>query len=52
MKLIRFEKPGPPGVMRCLEVPIPEPKPSEVLIRAHAIGVGIPDALIRAGTYP
>jgi NADPH2:quinone reductase len=32
-------------------VPIPEPKAGEVLIRAHAIGVGIPDTLIRAGTY-
>jgi NADPH2:quinone reductase len=32
-------------------MPIPEPKPGEVLIRAHAIGVGIPDCLIRAGTY-
>ena len=30
---------------------MPEPKPGEVLIRAHAIGVGIPDTLIRAGTY-
>jgi NADPH:quinone reductase len=29
----------------------PELKPGEVLIRAHAIGVAIPDTLIRAGTY-
>ena len=28
-----------------------EPKPGEVPIRAHSIGVGIPDVLIRAGTY-
>jgi NADPH2:quinone reductase len=51
MKLIQFREPGPPSVLRCLEAPIPEPKPGEVLIRAHAIGVGIPDCLIRAGTY-
>jgi NADPH:quinone reductase len=51
MKLIQFREPGPPGVLQCLDVPIPEPKPGEVLIRAHAIGVGIPDTLIRAGTY-
>src|SRR4029077_17784122 len=31
--------------------PNPEPKAGEVLIRPHAIGVGIPDTLIRAGTY-
>jgi NADPH2:quinone reductase len=37
--------------MQCLDVPIPEPASGEVLIRAHAIGVGMPDCLIRAGTY-
>jgi NADPH2:quinone reductase len=51
MKIIQFREPGPPSVMQCLEVPIPDPKPGEVLIRAHAIGVGIPDTNIRAGTY-
>ncbi len=51
MKVIQFREPGPPDVLRCLDIPIPEPKPGEVLIRAHAIGVGIPDCLIRAGTY-
>lgn len=51
MKLIRFDKPGPPGVMQCLDAPVPEPQAGEVLVRAHAIGVGIPDTLIRAGTY-
>jgi Alcohol dehydrogenase GroES-like domain/Zinc-binding dehydrogenase len=39
------------GRCGCLDVPIPEPKSGEVLIRAHAIGVGMPDCLIRAGTY-
>jgi NADPH2:quinone reductase len=51
VKLIRFQAPGPPDVLQCIEVPIPDPKSGEVLIRAHAIGVGIPDTLIRAGTY-
>jgi NADPH2:quinone reductase len=51
MKIIQFRAPGSPSVMQCLEAPIPEPKPGEVLIRAHSIGVGIPDVLIRAGTY-
>jgi NADPH:quinone reductase len=51
MRLIQFDEPGPPAVLRCLDVPIPEPKRGEVLIRAHAIGVGIPDCSIRAGTY-
>jgi NADPH2:quinone reductase len=52
MQLIRFDRPGPPGVMQCLDVPIPEPAAGEVLIRAQAIGVGMPDVMIRAGTYP
>jgi NADPH2:quinone reductase len=51
MKLIQFGQPGPPSVLQCLDVPVPEPKAGEVLIRAHAIGVGIPDTAIRAGTY-
>jgi len=51
MKLIQFREPGPPSVMQILDVPIPEPKADEVLVRAHAIGVGIPDVNIRAGTY-
>jgi NADPH:quinone reductase len=51
VKRIQVETPGPPGVMRVLDVPVPEPQLGEVLIKAHAIGVGIPDCLIRAGTY-
>jgi len=51
MKIIQFRAPGPPSVLECLDVPVPEPKGGEVLIRAHAIGVGIPDVNIRAGTY-
>jgi NADPH2:quinone reductase len=51
MKRIQVDKPGPPEVMQLLDVPKPEPKPGEVLIEAHAIGVGMPDCLIRAGTY-
>jgi NADPH2:quinone reductase len=51
MKLIRFREPGPPSVLECIEVDIPEPQAGEVRIRAHAIGVGMPDVLIRAGTY-
>ena len=51
MKVIQFREPGPPGVLQCLDVPIPTPAAGEVLVRAHSIGVGIPDTLIRAGSY-
>ena len=37
--------------MQLLDVPVPEPQAGEVLVKAHAIGVGIPDCSIRAGTY-
>jgi NADPH2:quinone reductase len=51
VKRIEVRKPGPPGVMQLLDEPVPEPKAGEVLVKAHAIGVGIPDVSIRAGTY-
>jgi len=51
MKLIRFDRPGPPDVLQCVDAPVPEPQAGEVLIRAQAIGVGMPDVMIRAGTY-
>jgi NADPH:quinone reductase len=52
VKLIRFSEPGPPSVMEVVDVPVPEPGPDEVVVRAHSIGVGYPDVTIRAGTYP
>jgi NADPH:quinone reductase len=51
MRIIQLDAPGPPDVLQCLNVPVPEPMAGEVLVRAHAIGVGMPDVLIRAGTY-
>ena len=51
MKRIEVQKPGPPGVMQLLDESVPEPKAGEVLVKARAIGVGIPDVSIRAGTY-
>jgi NADPH2:quinone reductase len=51
MKLIEFTEPGPPSVMRLVERPVPTPAAGEVVVRAHSMGVGIPDTLIRAGSY-
>ena len=51
MKIVQFEQPGPPSVLKYVDAPVPEPKPGEVLVRAHSIGVGIPDISIRKGTY-
>jgi NADPH:quinone reductase len=52
MKIVQFTQPGPPEVLKYIDAPEPEPKAGEVLVRAHSIGVGIPDTRIRAGTYP
>jgi NADPH2:quinone reductase len=51
MKIAQFKTPGPPSVLEYIEVPTPEPKAGEVLVRAHAIGVGMPDVMIRRGVY-
>lgn len=51
MKIVQFTQPGPPDVLKYIDAPVPEPKAGEVLVRAHSIGVGIPDTRIRAGTY-
>jgi NADPH2:quinone reductase len=52
MHAVQFEEPGPPDVMRLVELPMPKPNAGEVVIKAHAIGVGLPDLLVRSGRYP
>ncbi|MFG1966842.1 NADP-dependent oxidoreductase [Nonomuraea sp. NPDC049028] len=49
MKAIRLHEHGGPEVLRYDEVPIPEPKPGEVLVRVHAVGVNPPDWYVREG---
>jgi NADPH2:quinone reductase len=52
MKAIRMERPGGPEVLEYVEVPTPVPGPGEVLVKAHAIGVNMPEVLVRRGVYP
>lgn len=49
MKAIRLHDFGGPEVLRYDEVPMPEPKPGEVLVRVHAIGLNPPDWYVREG---
>jgi NADPH2:quinone reductase len=51
MKAILMERPGPPEVLRYVDMPMPEPAPGQVLVRAHSIGVGMPEVLVRRGQY-
>ncbi len=51
MKHVQFGTYGGPEVLDVVEGPIPEPGPGQICIRAEAIGVGIPDILMRTGNY-
>ena len=52
MKAIRIEKTGGPEVLHIVDIPKPEPKPGEVLVRHTAIGVNFIDTYHRTGLYP
>ncbi len=52
MTEIHISTPGAPDVLQPIQVPVPAPKPGEVLIRVQAAGVNRPDVLQREGNYP
>jgi len=43
---------GDPSVLRVEELDPPQPIPTEVLVRVHAIGVNPVEAVIRSGAFP
>lgn len=51
MKAIQFHEFGEPEVLRLEDVPIPEPKQGEVLIRVHACGINFAETLMRQNQY-
>lgn len=51
MQVVRVHQPGGPEALCIEQLPLPVPGPEEVRVKAHAIGVGRPDVLIRQGTY-
>jgi NADPH2:quinone reductase len=51
VKAIRVNEFGGPEVLRLEEMPAPQPRPDEVLVRMHAIGVNPVETYIRGGTY-
>jgi NADPH:quinone reductase len=51
MKAIQIARTGGPEVLELVDLPRREPGPGEVLVRAHAIGVGKPDVFFRTGVY-
>lgn len=52
MKALTYNRYGPPEVIQVSEVPRPEPKPDEVLVRVHASAVNTSDWRIRAAAFP
>lgn len=51
MKAIVFDQPGDPDVLRCADVPDPQPSEGELLVRVHATAVNRADLLQRMGNY-
>lgn len=51
MKVVQVHVPGGPQALTFADLPIPVPNVNDVLVKAHSIGVGGPDVLIRKGTY-
>lgn len=51
MKAIQISETGGPDVLKYVELPTPRPGTGQVLIKAHTIGVCMPETLVRKGTY-
>ena len=51
MKIVQFHEYGGAEVLELVDVPEPSPGPGEIRVRSEAIGVGVPDILMRRGTY-
>ena len=51
MRAIQMSEFGEADVLKCVDLPVPEPGPGEVRIRLHAAGINPADTYIRSGTY-
>ncbi|MBS27567.1 MAG: alcohol dehydrogenase [Alphaproteobacteria bacterium] len=52
MKAIRLHVTGGPEVLQLDEIDTPVAGPGQVLVKAHSIGIGLADQLVRDGRYP
>jgi NADPH2:quinone reductase len=52
MRYVDVPTPGGPDAMRLATMPVPEPRPGELLIRVQAAGINRPDVQQRKGVYP
>ena len=51
MKAIQIQRTGGPEVLEYVDIPTPKPGPAQVLVRAHSIGVNMPEVFVRKGVY-
>ena len=52
MDAIRIREFGDPDVLEVGRLPVPQPKPGEVLVKVHAAGLNRGDLVQRVGKYP
>jgi len=52
MKAIQVKKPGGPEALELVDVPVPQPKPNEAVVKVAASGVNFIDVYHREGRYP
>lgn len=52
MKAIQVKKPGGPEALELVEIPVPQPKPIEAVVKVGASGVNFIDVYHREGRYP
>jgi NADPH2:quinone reductase len=51
MKAIQVKQPGGPEAMELVDLPVPQPKPNEAVVKIHASGVNFIDVYNREGRY-
>jgi NADPH:quinone reductase-like Zn-dependent oxidoreductase len=51
MRAAFIREPGPPEAIQVGELPVPQPGPTDVLVRVRAVALDPVDALIRSGRY-
>src|SRR5579862_9747532 len=51
MKAIQVKKPGGPEALELVDIPVPQPKPNEAVVKVAASGVNFIDVYQREGRY-
>jgi NADPH2:quinone reductase len=52
MQAIQVQESGGPEVLTLVDLPVPKPKPNEVVVKVSAAGVNFIDVYFREGRYP